>query len=433
MSAWWRSYKRIILFVLAILGFLSLVISDEFQNGAAKLWIVFAQNLSIAECLVLIVALLLLLAVIAGTYLLIKGYYKYTQGLRLNVSIHSAGICHTENIREVMSSALLGRSKKGRRRIKELMRIFVETYAQNSARLREEGRYPLLASNFDIYAQCVGALMEAMADMQCSVPPNIHTFLRRPLFDWYNLLNDFVMVNGVRRKVVFTRKWWERYKALSWEFAHQREGIRMFRYIIHPEKDEIKKFSIRFYDPFCVYAGQSVGHFEPPLIEQLLLRGHRNPDIELVSEIKAWFEGVEGTPEESRLHCIGEVASGSSPSNEWVRLLDHFQSIYHTGNMKHRNIRQRDKSGVFYGYLQTVTQDFRHWLRYRDVFAVEVPLDHQGKISEAFGIALCDDASWDVTGIRVMPEGDVRKLIAAFNGLRDKVSPTFCLYEGIDR
>lgn len=394
------------------------------------------------QLLVLFIVLSLVLLLLVAVVLMCRSGWRFFFNPGLRLASFNAGEGHRKHLDGAIDTALPIRNVLYRGACKDLAIRLLNTYAREVTALREEGTAPLLSSTYDIYAQCVADLMETLAKKSLVPPPTIYTVYKKPIVDWYNLFSDYIEMDGQVVRVVFTDKWWEKYKSRVAEFAASDSGIRMYRYILHPPKiEEQTECPKALLSKYFVHVGSGgCTHVDARPVRQLLGLSDPIAGFKLIQPVEALLktssDRLRGRIGEASIHRIATYSEISTErhgdeSASWQSLLRHFHCAYHTGPMTHEYALRSDKSGVFYGYVENVCEPFRTWLRYRDVFAVSIPAKGRNGTSEAFGIALYDDASLDITGIRILPERDVNALVDAFKA--QETSSEFSIYRGPTR
>lgn len=280
----------------------------------------------------------------------------------------------------------------------ELATNMIETYFDATRKTRSENLGdPLLISNFNIYAECVTALLDTLVNSNFDFGKTVivWTLLDNPLLRWYN------MVNVSSKNFFITTAWWEKYKKAVAKMKDNNK-FQMRRLVCKRDFD----INNEYYDTnnLVIYKNAT-----PQKIKDVESIFNDNPTVNILSCIKESTRYQEYADEE--IIVIGSVNQKGVNEN-WIPLINHFEQTYHS--MSKQYLKDTDK-GVFYGYINSTiieqNRDLAAYLDYDDIFLIQFD-EHNGDI-EGFGIALKLSEKSDTDGIKLLSGHDLQKTKSA--------------------
>jgi hypothetical protein len=280
------------------------------------------------------------------------------------------------------------------RNYEELASNMIETYFDATIKTRSEKfGDPLLISNFNIYAECVNALLDTLVNSSSGFGKTVivWTLLDNPLIRWYN------MVNISSKNFFITTPWWEKYKNTVANMKNHNK-FQMRRLAC---KRDFKFNNINYdTDNLYVYKNakcQKIGEIEniisaktnvdiiPCILESMKYKEYADTEVVLI-----------GTP------------NGNNISDDWTSLIKHFEKTYHSTPKEY--LKDYDK-GVFHGYINNTIieedKDLAAYLDYDDIFIIQ--FDQQNDHIDGFGIALNLSEKSDTDGIKLLSGNDLHK------------------------
>lgn len=148
---------------------------------------------------------------------------------------------------------------------------------------------PLLPASFQMYAQCVGGIMDALMS-QFGDFMQISTFLSQPLARWYNLQEIQIPNVGI---TTFTTKEWEDYKGCirrlkdAWQSKNaDSPRIQLRRFV--------SRATIDAQSQLCVYVGDNTAANALRVDAARMIANRLPKSLVLPDVIKHTFEYVEG-------------------------------------------------------------------------------------------------------------------------------------------
>ncbi|HEY0405178.1 MAG TPA: hypothetical protein VGC89_05595 [Pyrinomonadaceae bacterium] len=430
--------------ILGVLGILAAFLSKEARDQVMRVAPVLLGNFPEPH---LLLVLYLFIAWGAITPVLKKRRLRN----RPTFDVHASVVRATDKMRDHVERAAVDALGSAPSPLAtKLAASVIDTYGQASSNLAQyETRDLMLMGNFSIYAQCVKGMLDCVSATPKIKEACIYTLLRRPLIHWYNPLAKYLPLEGDMGNGVFTRPWWESYKARVAGLSSKQKGVRfsMKRLILQQrETDAAAQDGVPH---LYVYTdGVEKNHRDglplrdlPPFSRDADDKP-QFPHMSLLPEINRMAAATQDVwPKDARLHLIGrwdasQAPRGQKPSRrKWTPLVEHFQDAYHTKSVKAELTHKGKQDGIFYGYIKKLQADFRDYAyMYEDIFLIKIKKDDREENDEYFGVAFIDEKTGDEVGIRFLVKNEVEGMVGAFEkqwGFRGGTVENFCYCEEV--
>jgi|ERR1035441_1679045 hypothetical protein len=380
--AFWKDFSAVLFFFATILLPL---LSPDFRNYLRDT-IAFWKSATLGQW----VGSLFFVGLIAGMIAFLLGLIQHgISPFYFRASFRYGIIRIGKHIRQCLHDAQ-PQQKKIRSLWRKLAVSFVDAYSEGYTKLHDRGisSQQLLSSNFQIYAKCVASLLNSAQGRNATV----RTLLRRPLHDWYN---PFSVAIDAAKHGNFTTKPWEDYKyCVQGLRDFQTSKIKFKRLIGLPPCEASTNHEHS--KSFCVYCTTNGA-----LTVDEATRVSIPSNVELLEQLSAILASAH---KDKKIHLVGSF-TGTSPPQNWMELVAHFESEFHTGSGAHTSAEEADVGGVYFKYLNTVPEAF---VRYEDFFLIE-----SGDVK--FGIALCVEEDLDTGGISILKPEAIAQLQTKFD------------------